>query len=230
MDEVSDSVTGLALHQDFVLLALNPETGQFRGNFQSYACAGAVIMELALRGHISAEGKKVMVAGNAAFGDPIVDRMLEQISSAKRPKSLRGWVSKLGGRSKLTHEIAQTLETRGIVRSERKRFLGLIPYTTYPLIDPGPRDRLVTDLRHASLEAEIPPVRLSTLAAFCDSTGILRHFFDRQERSLVKKRLKQWKKDDVYARAVGETIAGVQAAVASAVAVSAAAASTSGGS
>ncbi|MCB2211061.1 GPP34 family phosphoprotein [bacterium] len=230
MDDVPDSGTGLALHQDFVLLALNPETGQFRGNFQSYACAGAVVMELAMHGRIAAEGKKVMVAGTAAFGDPIVDRMLEQMNSAKRPKSLRNWVSTLGRRSKLTHEIAQTLETRGIVRSERKRFLGIIPYTTYPLVDPGIRERLVTDLRHAALEADIPPVRLSTLAAFGESTGILRHFFNRQERSLVKKRLKKWKKDDVYARAVGETIAGVQAAVASAVAVSAAAASTSGGS
>ncbi|MBS1260934.1 MAG: hypothetical protein MAG453_00251 [Calditrichaeota bacterium] len=221
--------TRFKIAQELFLLALHPVRGTLRSPHLNLGLAGALLMELSLHGRITLQRKRVIVVDSAATGDPLLDRLLLRLDGARRPRSLKRWVRSLSsGRPALHRLVGASLADHNIVRVERRRRLGLIPYSAYPPLDPLPRQRTVDRLRHCILDRSELDAPTATLASIANTLRLLREHFTRDERVRIRDVMKQLRRDDQFSRAVGDTIAEMHAAVAGAVAASTAAASSSG--
>ena len=104
----------LWLHEEIMLLALRDEEGTIAaGPMYQYAIGAAVLAELLLNQRIAVaqSGKKRLVdlVSSIPLDEPLLDRCLERITSAKRRAALQTWVSRFAGVKNLKHLVAQRL-------------------------------------------------------------------------------------------------------------------------
>src|SRR4051812_5709036 len=92
--------------------------------------AGALLLELALAGRVDVEDRKVVVRDRAPTGDPLVDRALDRIVSAARPRRPSQWVAKLA--KDIRRPALDRLVADGVLTREQDRVLLVFPRTRYP--------------------------------------------------------------------------------------------------
>ncbi|MEU2259140.1 GPP34 family phosphoprotein [Streptomyces sp. NPDC019645] len=130
------------LPEDLLLLCADPQSGVLeRPQHFNRALGGAVLTELLLRGAIAVDDKRITEVRPLALGEPVADRadrvLVELSGTGKQERRLRleGWVRYASGG--LDNLCLKALASRGLVRAQRKRALGIIPYTTWTTVQPG---------------------------------------------------------------------------------------------
>jgi hypothetical protein len=104
----------------------------------AFLTRAAVLIELAWRGQLDADGHPAAtgpgITGADTTGDLVLDRVLAQI----RPHR-RGWKRLLRRDYRQTLDLVeQQLESAGVIRRTRHRALGLVPRYAIELLDDGP--------------------------------------------------------------------------------------------
>src|ERR1700722_20630473 len=90
----------LTILEEFLLLALDDETGDFytlaRSTFDC-ASAGAVLMDLMLRRRIDNDLKNIFVTDAAPTGNPVLDPVLQTMAVAPvlTPNPITAWLREL---------------------------------------------------------------------------------------------------------------------------------------
>lgn len=224
--------TQLHIYEEILLLALRDKEGTmlFGINYPQ-ALAGALMAELLLKKKIEIEysGKKkfVKLINQKSTGNPLMDECIEKISKSKRRSRLENWVQRFANISRLKHKAAQSLCHKGILKMEEDKILLIFNRKIYPEIDPRPEKRLMDKLQSAIFGSskEIDPNTI-ILISICNSTGILKHLFDKSKLREKKNRIKEITSGNLVGDATKDAIEAMQAAVMVAVIIPAVAVTT----
>lgn len=163
--------------EDVLLLMLDDKYGIPAGaGTLHYTLGGAVLVELALLGRIQPEGNrawfkgtKVVATGDGALPDPLLQSSHDTI--AARPRHIQTLLVTIG--SGLWKPVTERLVQRGLLRRERRRFLGLIPTTRLPAADIGYESALRERMRTVLEHGENPDARLAAIIALISASGTL---------------------------------------------------------
>src|SRR3954447_3605862 len=179
----------VTLAEDLYLLANNGSTGRFGidTSHLDLGLGGAMLLDLALRGHVESAGSRVVVTAGPPTGEPLLDTALDTITAADRRHAPDHWVHHL---ARGAHRAVQDhLVEAGVLRREETRLLHVIPVhrarESNGLLHHQLLDRL-TD----SIVLDGPPSReTAALASLVLATGLDRCLFPRADRHEVRRRM-----------------------------------------
>lgn len=183
----------ISLIEEFLLLALEDEGGQFsRIPETSLHCglAGAVLMDLELRGKIETSLESLWVADTAPTGFEILDRLLADIAAEPERLHPKDWIARLMPRA--THfrsEALRTLCERGILAQEEHLYFWVLQERRYP-VEHG-EERLECKRRILTIlfNDDEPGHHDVALVALADACGMFKHILDHSTLSEVSDRI-----------------------------------------
>lgn len=212
----------LTFAEEILLLALDDETGRFvRMGTQGlgYPLAGAVLMDLALRGKIDADLEKVEVIDSSPTGEPLLDGPLERIASESEPFSAREWIGRLLPEAEAVEEGALSrLVERGVLRREEKRVLWVFKERRYPMVDDTEEKEVKRRLVDLLLSDEIPSPRDVALIALVDACDLLGTVLSAREVERVGPRVEQIRKLDLIGQAMTAAVQNLRLEIARSIA------------
>lgn len=216
----------MTLTEDLVLLLLDPDTGRAVVDSTSLdrAIGGALLLDLVTRGRITADGDgaraRLTVADAAPTGDALLDTALARLD---KPLKAQKAVERLA-RGTRTVTLERLVE-RGLVRRERSRILGVLPVTTWPPEDAGPRAELRGRVAAVLLDGAQPDQHLALLISLVHAVKAEHKIVDGSRRQL-RARAAEVADGEWAGKAVRKAIQAVEAGVAAAVAGAAAGSSS----
>lgn len=213
----------LTLPEQLLLLALHDQKGTILSSASisiEYGLAGAVLTELALRQRAEIRDKKLVLTDAASTGDDVLDLVMTQIKNSAKPRKADYWVNKLIGKKiGIKQAMLERLVKKGILKVEEHKILWLFDSPHYPTKDSNEEKTIREQLRRLVLRREAADTRTTVLMGLVSACGLTGEIFTRPERKEAKQRIKEIMQDDQIAKAVAETVAGVQAAVVAALIV-----------
>ena len=208
--------------EDLVLLLLDDESGKFtNASYLDTGIGGALLVELALAETVDVvKGSglwaraKVRPTGLAAPPDPVLAEALSVI--AEKERTAQDLVGRLGKRRR--DQLLDRLRERGIVEPREDRVLGLIPRRRWPSVDSTHEAGVRRELGDVLLRGVTPTERTAALVSVLSALDLAHKVVDREGVPArdVKKRAKDVAEGDWAAKAVRDSIAAAQAAVAAA--------------
>lgn len=214
-----EAVKKLHIYEEILLLALREEKGTmlFGVNYQQ-ALAGALLAELLLKNiaEIEYSGKRkfVRLVSQKFTGNELLDECIKKMASSKRRARPQNWIMRFANISRLKHKAAQSLCRKGILKMEEDKVLLIFKRKIYPELNPKPEKRLLDKIHTAIFGSskEIDPETI-ILISICNSTGILRHLFDKSKLKENKQRIKDITKGNLIGKATKDAIEAMQAAI-----------------
>lgn len=179
------------LATDLLLLALDDERGKVLSQAAiglDFGLAGAVVMELALRGCIAVEDDKVTTS-DGATGEALLDDVLRLIA-ASPGKTITYWVLHLPRKVKgLRQRLLDRLVAQGTLARREKRVLLLFHWSVYPernaRVEHDIRTRIDGVLLHGG-KPDATTACLIHLAAACRVTDAI---YPREEHKALEARI-----------------------------------------
>ncbi len=213
----------------FYFLIAKEKNGRITLNDQQMntGMAAAILIELTHREYVKMEGKKLGLKGHPRLKDEALAEMVRRMEKAGKPRKISRWINTVGFfRGKFYNAVRSNLLKTGLVRSETRHFLGLIPYNIHFVAKPKIREEHLKRLKKSILENKYETVEDSAIALITGSSQLLpRLFKDRTERKKAKQNIKELSKNNPFGEAINESIQAVHAAI---MASTVAAASTAG--
>jgi hypothetical protein len=195
----------LPLHLAFALVAIHPDgRPALPGQTLDAALAGAVLSDLATRGHIELRDGRVSSTGGPPPDDAVLARVSGAVAADPRERTATWWVRRIGGRV-LRDEVLAAAVDRGLLREERTLVLGVFPTTRFPEVLPGTRQRVIDDLALVLREQVAPDPSSAGLVALCSATGMLRREFGRVDRAVLRRITEGDWASPAVARIIAET-------------------------
>ena len=157
------------LPEDVMLLLFNPRNGSISGEGLTlmYTLGGALLTELAIRGHIEVDsGKRSARAVGDAPADPLLRGAWERIPTVAR--GMRSLVVDIGPRSR--ESTLNALVTKGEIRQVPHRILGLFTTNALEGGDTDTRERLLGPVRAALIDGVVPDSRTGALIALLSAS------------------------------------------------------------
>lgn len=212
------------LADDFLLLALDDRGANLVGDpGLDYGLAGAVLLDLMLAGRLDLAGDRVVVADATPVGDPVADAALERVAAAREPRKPDAWIQPLsdGLRGRLLERQVEA----GVLRVEQDRVLWVFPRTRYASAtgaEPAVESAVRRELTAAIDGTGAVPARTAALLGLVQAVGLAGRLFPDRDSKALKARLGEIAAGNWAAEAVQQSIARIQAVIASMAAVSAA--------
>lgn len=207
----------LFIYEEIMLLALRDEEGTCANGYVEHMTSGGILAELLLEERIAVgpSGKQIVELRDASpMGDPLIDECIELIASAKKPKSLEHWISKVAAIKELRHRVARQLCERGILRADEDKILLLFTRRIYPEVDPWPEKQIVERLRQAIFsDDENVDARTTVVVSLANSGSLLPQIFDKKELKPRNERIKQIAAGELAGEATGSVIKAIEMAV-----------------
>jgi hypothetical protein len=156
----------LALHRDEQVptLELGPPNAS--------GLAGAVLVELVLRGAIKVSEQDVVVVDPSPTKDRLLDQALARIRR-RRPRTVKQWLLTLSSLwAGLPRTVRRSLRRGGMLRP-RVRLLWLLPTRQYVVPDHAVVEQVQAGLRRTLLGADEPDPRGAALAGLVVVSGMI---------------------------------------------------------
>ncbi|MFD1738194.1 GPP34 family phosphoprotein [Bacillus salitolerans] len=227
----------LTLAEKFLLLMIDDETGKMAPGSSTvlpYGLAGAIIIDLSLKGCLDYKDKKVFFLDKENAGDPILTNMLGYLKSKGTSRKLNYLVQKLGyeiSRKKISESFINRLVEKEILQMDEVQYLFFFTKKVYPSNNTGTENEIRSNIRQLILEENSQHDEESiALIGLLKACNLDKSLFSKEEYKLAKKKITKIMKEIPYGKAVNEAIMAMQSAVmASIIAATAATTSTSGG-
>lgn len=222
----------LSIPEKFLILAQHPSKGRFlvSGVPMQHGLIGSLLLEMSIRRQIDLQGTDLVLKSGQEKDQPLLQEIRETIRKSARPRTIKYWIRKLALKSNRYKWVLITgLHDKRIVRIERRKFLGIIPYRSTYLTDRRKREGLIKELKsalHRHHDATEEILALLGLVEACKMHRVLSG--SRDELRAVRKSLKSVIRESPISGTVDKTIKEVQSAVM--VAIISSAAVSSGGS
>ena len=203
--------------EKFLLLAQHPVKGRsvITNPEISYGIAGALLLELTLEERVAIEDKRLILKNDRKSDNQALSEVIAAISGSRKKHRVRYWLERLEGKAYFYKRyIMEGLERKNLIRTEYRKFLGLIPYRRYYLIDSMARDNLIMQLRGCILfhkELNNENRLLLGLIKACNMQNIIAS--DRSEKKSMRKELKEIIKETPVNEAASQTLDQVQSAI-----------------
>ena len=179
------------LATDLLLLALDDERGTVLSQAAiglDYGLAGAIVMELALRGHIRIDNEAVSTIGPAT-NDALLDDALRVIA-ATPGKNLSHWVwhlsRDLGG---LRQRLLDRLVAQGTLEKRERRVLLLFHQDVYPERDARVEHDIRTRVDNALLHGATPGAQTACLIHLAAACRVIDAIYPRDQHKAIDARI-----------------------------------------
>ena len=205
----------LRLYEGVMLLALNEVSGTMNGDYIDITVAASGVADLLLMKRIATDSEGyVKVEDASSTDDWVLNRILNKMASASKPRKLKYWVERLGNAGGMKHLVAKSLAEKGIVKAEEKTVLWLFTKRVYPEINPDPENALRSAMRRAVFEPDAPVSEHTTLMlALAKSGGLLKQVFTTGELRQHKARIQQVVEGQMIGKAAKQAIEAIQMVV-----------------
>lgn len=164
----------ISLLEEFLLLTLEDEGGQFDTVpeiFLTCGVAGAILMDLSLRGRIDSDLTSVWVVDSTPTGDAVLDRVLSHVAAEPNRLSAAAWLRKLSLTAPDDRQVAiGRLCERGILHQNEDGFMWVMKARRYPVLQSGELVEVKNRLLNLLITTDIPTPHdsaLMSLAASC---------------------------------------------------------------
>lgn len=204
------------------LLAYDPKKNRLTNWTQlgTLLRAGA-LGELALTGRVADENGRVVLVGQSGHGtrshpDPVLDALLSEIAASSKPRKWEHWIGRRN--SQCLKLVRAELDAQHLIKAERRRLLGVVPYWQVTLRDTRTRSRLAESARrvlHGGEPVERIDRRDAAVVALAAHGG-LRIVVSGPDKRKYKRRI------EALADHVGPVVRGLRKAVQNAQAAAAA--------
>ena len=172
----------ISLTEEFLLLALEDEGGQFsRIPETSFSCglAGAALMDLEIRGRIATGRQHLEVVDSTPTGIAVLDRLLADIAAETARLHPRDWIARLMPNAfHYRSEALKTLCERGILTQEEHLFLWVLQERRYPVEHGEERRECKRRILELLFNAESPDHHDVALVALADACGMFEHILN----------------------------------------------------
>lgn len=216
----STPYSSLTILEEFLLLALDDEAGQFYGFARSTldcATVGAVLMDLTLRGKLDNDLKDLFIVDALPTGDVILDPVLQTMSLAPvvTPHPITYWLRQLMDEGEALREKAlQRLVERNILKREDKKILWVFGSRSYPMQDDKEVREVKLRILGVILKDDIPSPHDMMLTALAQACGLFRHMLSAHELDNATPRIEIVAKMDLIGQAVAKAVVEIEAAIA----------------
>ncbi|NVJ46856.1 MAG: GPP34 family phosphoprotein [Cytophagia bacterium] len=206
----------LNLLEEYLLLALDDEKGKFviDSTRLHFGFAGAVLLELALRGKIQVEGEKLILEDRSYEPEMSVNKMIDVIREQDSP-TLKKSIQILARKSaEIKNDTLQRLIHKGILKKEEHKLLWIIPYDKYPTSNLTPENKVRKRLDDVISEhSPVDPHDLMLLSLI-DATDLTKEAFrDKDDYKAIKKKIQEVTKDMKVSQVINKSIREIQAAI-----------------
>ena len=196
--------------EEILLLLLDDESGAMKRvapNVMELLVAGAILMDLALRGRLDCDLQRLVVVDSTPVGEEILDGPLAEIAEAADEADARTWVVRLSARSKQVQEAALArLVERGILRVEDRSFLWVFGSRRYPMIDDREEREVKLRILDVLLSDRIPAPRDVALICLADASNAFQVILSTQELRHAAARIELVRGFDLIGQAMGRAI------------------------
>lgn len=200
----------LTFVEEILLLLLDDESGAMKRvapNVMELLVAGAILMDLALRGRLDCDLQRLVVVDSTPVGEEILDGPLAEIVEAADEADARTWVVRLSARSKQVQEAALArLVERGILRVEDRSFLWVFGSRRYPMIDDREEREVKLRILDVLLSDRIPAPRDVALICLADASNAFQVILSPQELRHAAARIELVRGFDLIGQAMGRAI------------------------
>lgn len=200
----------LNLAEDIVLLLLDDETGKMEdihANVMEMLMAGAVLMDLGLKGRLDWDLERLFVVDDAPTGDPVLDGVLAQVSAHSEPMAPKAWIQRVAERGMEIRAAAiDSLVARRIIKVEDRRFLWVFGSRRYPVIDNTEEREAKLRLMDVLLSDTIPDPHDVALICLADAASVFEVILSDRELRQAGKRIEQVRKLDLVGQAMSSQI------------------------
>jgi hypothetical protein len=200
----------LTFVEEILLLLLDDESGAMKRvapNVMELLVAGAILMDLALRGRLDCDLQRLVVVDSTPVGEEILDGPLAEIVEAADEADARTWVVRLSARSKQVQEAALArLVERGILRVEDRSFLWVFGSRRYPMVDDREEREVKLRILDVLLSDRIPAPRDVALICLADASNAFQVILSPQELRHAAARIELVRGFDLIGQAMGRAI------------------------
>jgi hypothetical protein len=179
------------LATDLLLLALDDERGTVlseAGIGLDYGLAGAIVMELALRGCLRLDGERVAATGTAT-DDPLLDDALRAIA-ATPGKTLSHWVRDLPrGMDGLRQRLLDRLVAQGTLERREQRVLLLFHRNVYPERDARVEHDIRARIDGVLLHGQSPDAQTACLIHLAAACRVTDAIYPRDQHNTIRARM-----------------------------------------
>ncbi|WP_234306730.1 GOLPH3/VPS74 family protein [Streptomyces sp. NRRL F-2890] len=163
--------------EDLLLTLMDDTSGAIAGEGTLYyTLGGAVLAELALRGHVTAAegdtgltGLKVHAVSGRSIEDPLLRDAYRK--TAERTRGVQTLLVEIG--AELRGTVLDRLVDRGVVSRERKRRLGLFHTTSLSVADTRHKAEVAREVRATLVDGRTPGERTAVLIGLLSASGSL---------------------------------------------------------
>lgn len=196
--------------EEILLLLLDDDSGAMKRvapNVMELLLAGAILMDLALRGRLDCDLQRLVVVDPTPVGEEILDGPLAEIAEAADEADARTWVVRLSARSKQVQEAALArLVERGILRVEDRSFLWVFGSRRYPMVDDREEREVKLRILDVLLSDRIPAPRDVALICLADASNAFQVILSAQELRHAAARIELVRGFDLIGQAMGRAI------------------------
>lgn len=222
----------LTLAEELLLLGLDDETGDIILSVSTalpYGIAGAMLLDLYLKGKIELTGETVKIKDNSPTGEKMLDEVLNLINIKIDHENPKYWIRTINATiDDMVDRLIEGFVQKGILKKEAKKILWLIPVDRYPTSDPLPEVHTRLLIRRIVLENEEPNQRTLALLSLIKASNLIDELFLKEERRQAANIINEFIENERIGKAVSDINAEVTAIISSSVAGTVAAASVVG--
>jgi hypothetical protein len=179
----------VSLAEDLYLLAGDGSTGRLLidTTHLDLGLGGALLLDLAVRGHVGLADAHVVVTGGPPTGEPVLDTALTTVAGAARRHGPDYWVRHL---ARGAHRAVQNrLVDAGVLRRDDGRLLHVIPLHRTHESDGRLHHALLDHLNDSVVLGHPPSPETAALASLVLAVGLERHLFPRSDRHEIRRRM-----------------------------------------
>ena len=206
----------LNLLEEYLLLALDDEKGKFviDSTRLHFGFAGAVLLELALRGKIQVEGEQLILNDRNYEPEMSVNKMIDIIREQDKP-TLKKSIEILARKSAdIKNDTLQRLINKGILKKEEHKVLWIIPYDKYPTSNLTPENKVRKRLDDVINEHTAVDPHDLMLLSLIDATDLTKEAFrDKEDYKAIRNKIKEVTKDIKGSQVINKSIREIQAAI-----------------
>ena len=210
----------LTLLEEFLLLALNDQTGRLHPLADSMldcTTAGAILMDLTLHNRIDNDLRDLFLVDSTPTGDDILDPVLQNMTLAPilTPHPIAYWLRHLADEGNAFREKAlHRLEERGIIRRQNMKIMWVFGKRRYPLLDDKEVREVKLRILGVVLGNDVPTPHDVMLTGLAEACGLFRYILSAQEANSATVRIAQISHMDLIGQAVAKSVAEIQSAIA----------------
>jgi hypothetical protein len=216
---ITKEVSGrMLIAEEFLLLCFDDQTGKkiISSDRIEPALGAALLVELALMERIGVtpqsagwqERGRLTITDTVPTDDAELDAALAKLLHVEG-KKVKDLISMMSGKritKGLERRLLERIASRGVLRLEQGKVLGIFPRTTWPTDDTGPEED-VRERLHTALIAGLTPTEPTiALIGLLQATGLLTKVVPTEDKKTLRRRAKELSEGEWAAKAVKDAI------------------------